>query len=91
MKFGIWVLFEVTITILENAAVVQHNAVYLQLQQQILSKISFFVKMPKDGKYSFEMTQLFLKTVCDNSCIKKTGCSCMLQHMCSKVAILQHT
>ena len=70
-------LFEVTITILGNAhclnAVVQHNAAYLQLQQQILSKISFFVKMPKDGKYSFEMTQLFLKTVCDNSCIKKTA------------------
>ena len=63
MKFGIWVLFEVTITILENAAVVQHNAVYLQLQQQILSKISFFVKMPKDGKFIFKMTQLCLKMV----------------------------
>ena len=44
-------------------AVLQHIAAYLQLQQQKLLKISFFVKMPKNGKYSFKMTQLCLKTV----------------------------
>ena len=53
MKFGIWVLFEVIITILGNShclnAVLQHIAAYLQLQQQKLLKIPFFVKMPKNG------------------------------------------
>jgi len=53
MKFGIWVLFEVIITILGNAhcwnAVLLHIAAYLQLQQQKLLEISFFVKMPKNS------------------------------------------
>ena len=48
-------------------AVLQHIAAYLQLQQQKLLKISFFVKMPKNGKYSFKMTQLCLKTDWDSS------------------------
>ena len=53
MKFGIWVLFEVIITILGSAhcwnAVLLHIAAYLQLQQQKLLEISFFVKMPKNS------------------------------------------
>ena len=40
-----------------------HIAAYLQLQQQKLLKISVLVKKPKNGKYSFKMTQLCLKTV----------------------------
>ena len=67
MKFGIWVLFEVIITILGNAhcwnAVLLHIAAYLQLQQQKLLKISLYVKMPRNGKFRYKMTQLCLKTV----------------------------